>query len=190
MNLCKVPECESKAFGHGYCNMHYKRWKKNGDPGQATTLKRAACSVPKCPEPHRGLGFCDTHLVRFKATGNPPETPIRRYGADKGTCPRRFCENKISCKGLCKKHHARQKLFQAYQDTFTWEDYDRLWDSQGGLCAICKGELVWDSKGTHVDHCHKGTGVRGLLCNTCNMGLGMFRDDVSLLANALKYLNN
>lgn len=30
--LCKVPECERKHYGHGYCFMHLARVKKYGDP--------------------------------------------------------------------------------------------------------------------------------------------------------------
>lgn len=55
---------------------------------------------------------------------------------------------------------------------------------QNGLCAIChkKKRLV-------VDHSHKhGANVRGLLCNHCNVGLGMFQDNPSVLLSAISYL--
>lgn len=29
---CIIDDCDSPRFGHGYCNKHYKRWRKNGDP--------------------------------------------------------------------------------------------------------------------------------------------------------------
>lgn len=32
------------------------------------------------------------------------------------------------------------------------------------------------------------TEVRGLLCNPCNLALGMFKDDPKVLVKALKYL--
>ena len=39
-----------------------------------------------------------------------------------------------------------------------------------------------------MDHDH-GTGeVRGLLCITCNTGIGSLKDDVTLLQNAIEYL--
>jgi len=50
-------------------------------------------------------------------------------------------------------------------------------------CTICGDEtdLV-------VDHCHKTNKVRGMLCNRCNQGLGLFRDDPELLEFARIYL--
>lgn len=60
---------------------------------------------------------------------------------------------------------------------------DRLAVLQGLRCAICRREtkLV-------VDHCH-GTGrVRGLLCSKCNLGLGLFLDDVASIRAAADYL--
>jgi len=32
------------------------------------------------------------------------------------------------------------------------------------------------------------TKVRGLLCNKCNMGIGLFKDNIELLKEAIKYL--
>lgn len=51
-------------------------------------------------------------------------------------------------------------------------------------CAICGKKdcsLV-------VDHCHKTSMVRGILCSECNLGLGKFKDDVLLLEFARIYL--
>ena len=40
-----------------------------------------------------------------------------------------------------------------------------------------------------VDHCHKSGQIRGLLCNACNKGLGLFKDSPIILEKAIKYLN-
>jgi hypothetical protein len=54
----------------------------------------------------------------------------------------------------------------------TEEKYGQIFDSQNGVCAICKGPPDTRWKMLAVDHDH-GTGkVRGLLCMTCNTLLG------------------
>lgn len=40
----------------------------------------------------------------------------------------------------------------------------------------------------HIDHCHKTGVVRGLLCDKCNKGVGLFDDDVDKLAGMIEYL--
>lgn len=56
---------------------------------------------------------------------------------------------------------------------------------QNYACAIC-GESIRGR--AHVDHNHKTDEVRGLLCFLCNAGLGMFKDNIRLLAAAIVYL--
>jgi len=67
----------------------------------------------------------------------------------------------------------------------TAEDYDAMFSSQGGTCAICKRS---QTKRLHVDHDHSTGAVRGLLCRACNTAIGMFEDDTERLRNAITYL--
>ena len=63
-------------------------------------------------------------------------------------------------------------------------------DSQNGVCAVCKTKpdfKTW-KKRLSIDHCHVTGRVRGLLCDPCNSGIGMLKDDPSILENAIKYL--
>ena len=53
-------------------------------------------------------------------------------------------------------------------------------------CAICKNNFK--NKEPYIDHCHKTKVIRGLLCNSCNVGLARFKDNCLLLDNAKKYL--
>jgi len=71
-----------------------------------------------------------------------------------------------------------------------WE-YEILSEIQKGLCAICglKPKSTW-SENLYVDHNHETNTVRGLLCNSCNKGLGMLGDSVVILESAIEYLNN
>ena len=69
----------------------------------------------------------------------------------------------------------------------TNSDYEVLLQKQNGVCAIC-GNKNKAGKRLVVDHDHKSGVVRGLLCNTCNIGIGNLRDDPSILQKALAYL--
>lgn len=61
-------------------------------------------------------------------------------------------------------------------------------DDQIGRCNICEELLPSDTKHIHVDHCHKTNITRGLLCASCNKGLGFFKDEVRNLEKAISYL--
>jgi hypothetical protein len=68
-------------------------------------------------------------------------------------------------------------------------DYDRMLEEQDGLCAICHQPNTHKKhKRLSVDHDHATGRVRGLLCHTCNVGLGAFKDNVEVLAQAIEYL--
>lgn len=54
---------------------------------------------------------------------------------------------------------------------------------QGGRCAICEEKCI-----EVVDHDHETGKIRGLLCRTCNTGIGHLKDKVELLKKALLYL--
>ena len=72
------------------------------------------------------------------------------------------------------------------------ERYEQMLAEQNGVCAIC-GSSENGDKSTdrfHVDHCHTTGIVRGLLCLSCNHGLGKFKDSVESLRSAVRYLES
>jgi len=69
------------------------------------------------------------------------------------------------------------------------EEYLLLYKQQKGKCKICKLTPKGHKKVLCLDHCHDTMKVRGLLCDNCNMALGKFKDDITLLESAIKYLN-
>ena len=70
----------------------------------------------------------------------------------------------------------------------TIDDYNKLFESQGGACAIC-GTTNSGAYNFAVDHCHKSNKVRGILCHHCNKGLGQFLDSPTNLRKAADYLD-
>ena len=61
--------------------------------------------------------------------------------------------------------------------------YDELLKRQDYKCKICNLE-----KKLSIDHNHTTGEVRGLLCMDCNTALGKFKDNKTILTNAIKYL--
>lgn len=65
--------------------------------------------------------------------------------------------------------------------------YDKIMDAQRDACAVCARQFGYGNP-PQVDHCHATGAVRGILCNKCNKGLGMFDDSVRVLNSAIAYI--
>ena len=63
---------------------------------------------------------------------------------------------------------------------------NRLLAEQNRRCAIC-GDALADGR-ARLDHNHATGELRGVLCNTCNNGLGKFGDDPAAVELAAAYL--
>ena len=65
----------------------------------------------------------------------------------------------------------------------------RMFEQQQFCCALCHNPFEErKSLIPHVDHIHGTKQVRGILQNTCTIGLGLFDDDVIWLRQAIRYL--
>jgi len=97
------------------------------------------------------------------------------------------CKNKYA-RRVYDPEKQREKLY-IRRYGITIKDYNEMYISQDGKCAICKKEKTITNN-FYVDHCHKTKKVRGLLCMRCNSGIGYFKDDESLMKKAIVYLKN
>lgn len=68
------------------------------------------------------------------------------------------------------------------------DEYEQMLAAQDNKCYICGTEEGYNGKKLYVDHCHSSSKVRKLLCQHCNSGLGMFRDNPELLIKAAEYV--
>lgn len=110
-----------------------------------------------------------------------------------------FAANPIKVKEYKKRW--RTKYREQYRDAslkrkygIDLNQYNEMLKSQNGLCAICLGPEKYKDKRSNmfwslsVDHSHKTGKIRGLLCNTCNMALGQFKDDIEMFKRIIQYL--
>ena len=113
------------------------------------------------------------------------------------------------CKACAKRKYYRERLKRLRHTDPQWHEKEKargrykarvrigikdpekvhvLLARQNGVCAICKTTKPGGKGDWHADHDHETGLMRGMLCCMCNQGLGNFRDDISLLEAALKYL--
>lgn len=78
--------------------------------------------------------------------------------------------------------YMRHKLYGV-----TRERYEQMLAEQGGVCAIC-GLPERNGKRLSVDHDHKTSKVRSLLCNSCNLLVGSAKENDATLENAAAYI--
>lgn len=112
-----------------------------------------------------------------------------------------FASSKKACSYACKsclKDRARnyyrknnvrltKKLIQ-YRYGISETEYNNLFIKADNKCQICKKEQI--GKSLFVDHSHETKEIRGLLCQKCNSGLGLFNDSTELLKKAIEYLES
>lgn len=100
--------------------------------------------------------------------------------------------NGIAQRSKCRECDEFRKYKRFIQKTyeFSWEQYEKMFDAQGGKCTICESKISSArTSRLFVDHCHQTMKVRGLLCGSCNNGLGLFKDSPKLLQKAINYLS-
>lgn len=75
-SICAVDACTDSVVGHGWCDKHYRRWKRTGDPLQVRTggqprKDTTPCSIEGCEGLAVAKSWCDKHYRRWKKTGDP-----------------------------------------------------------------------------------------------------------------------
>lgn len=96
-----------------------------------------------------------------------------------------YCCDECKGNGTAERH---------YKNTYgmTLKELYNLMDEQNRVCAICFEEGFQMNNrvysGLNVDHCHESGTVRGLLCHNYNRALGLLKDDIGRLRQAISYL--
>lgn len=116
---CAIEDCDRPVYGHGWCSLHWKRWRKHGDPSYVWTPTKAICSVDDCDQSVNGHGLCSMHYKRWRKHGDP--THERRLG--RSPCVIDGCDSPNVSRGWCSKHYTR-------------------WVRYGSPTARMRGEIV------------------------------------------------
>ena len=193
MTACSVAECQREHHARGWCLTHYMQFKRGAEPAglirSRVREKPPECVEDGCLEPVKAKGLCKAHYQRFLRHGH---TRYRDRKKPAKRCLIDGCDNVLYAKDLCHAHYAKQRKWRAAGVDAA--RYQEMLREQGGVCAICaQPERAPDkasgkTKDLAIDHCHATGAIRALLCSNCNRGLGLFNDDVALLAKAQSYV--
>lgn len=97
--------------------------------------------------------------------------------------------NREKVNNIYTEHHWKTRgIINKDGSKFTVGNYIDLRCKQNNCCAICKKQPT--KQRLHLDHDHSTGFVRALLCSNCNVGLGNFKDSVTHLFKAIKYLRS
>lgn len=114
--VCSIAGCDKPRKSRGWCQTHYVRWLKKGDPGPADIRKRvtrdAPCSADSCDRPTSAAGLCSGHYQRNRLKGETGNEPIRVV-VPIYTCTFEGCENPHDSYGLCQSHRVQEKKGEA-----------------------------------------------------------------------------
>lgn len=106
---------------------------------------------------------------------------------------RRFLQTNSECLSCESNYYKNRNTYEHNKNNFllgkygiTREKYDELYNAQEGKCKICEKHC----EVLAVDHDHFNGNIRGLLCRNCNLGMGLLKDDISLLKKAIAYLQD
>jgi len=154
------------------------------------------CKLEKLVSEYRlRTGFTDRHNAwcRTCETFHSTSQVKKRYHSDPEYRQKKIDESNNATKAKYHsdleyrskiiKNNRKNKLLRHY--SITEQQYEDIFTNQTGLCKICG---LQDKKRLAVDHCHKTGKVRGLLCNSCNRGIGYLRDNPLLMRNAADYV--
>ena len=69
---CSIEDCEAPHAARGWCNKHWLRWRRHGDPlggGVARVRRTEGCVASDCVDLAGFDGLCSRHRRRLRRTG-------------------------------------------------------------------------------------------------------------------------
>lgn len=178
---------EARRWGAKYCS---RKCNDNARYHRTRAPERRATECEQCgadiTEMYRSARFCSAkcgsdHRNAERAAERRESKVGRSCKGCGGEVPSSRKSTALYCTEACK---IKSRRHEAYG--LTHQELQLLLD-QHEKCAVC-GTDEWGIKGPCVDHDHSTGKVRGILCGSCNQGLGRFRDNPAHLRAAANYL--
>jgi len=153
------------------------------------------CDEPRVVYPSQTATYCAKHLrERSQASKEKNREQAREYG--RRYQKEYYAKNKEKYRAwreqtrperiaYARAYYKRYYRYNTYG--LNEDDYEKLLEAQGGVCAIC-GEDNGETLG--VDHDHVTGRIRGLIHRKHNAAIGALGDSVDGLRRATAYLES
>lgn len=115
--ICSIRDCGKPAKTKGYCNGHYLKLRRYGDPlggswswgeKRESKYEGKACSVDGCQRAAKLDGLCKLHWNRRYKTGEVGPAGLKQRGLGVTACSVEGCPNNGPfTKGMCSLHYHR-----------------------------------------------------------------------------------
>lgn len=105
---CSSSTCDRPEYSRGWCELHYRRVLRTGDPRSDEPPRGQAgprvCSVLSCDRDAKTRGWCHAHYQRWRAHGDVrADVPL---SPDRG-CAVDGCDRGHYARGWCSAHYRR-----------------------------------------------------------------------------------
>jgi hypothetical protein len=130
--LCSAPGCDRPYLANGWCNAHWQRVYRTGDPDLGKPVRELpiqrylqrpeVCILEGCERPANvsgaARGYCKNHYARFQRHGEVfPGTPIGEFWTNRGLtlCSESGCKNRAtrrkpgSSDRVCDSHYKKSR---------------------------------------------------------------------------------
>lgn len=65
--VCLIDDCERKSYARGWCQHHYDKWHKHGDPlWERPEVSKPLCKIAECNGETVSRGLCEKHYGQYK----------------------------------------------------------------------------------------------------------------------------
>ena len=173
---CTTENCERQITARGLCGPHYNQLRRTGE----------LVKLPPNPTAHRLTEVDASTATATCSLCGPTRIRIRRGNRGHQCITLRLLERaRSSHSGRSPESRRAYNLRMKYG--ISVDEYERMLAEQIGRCAIC-GKQPDSRRRLAVDHDHLTGALRGLLCTSCNTGIGHLRDDAERLRLAHDYL--
>jgi hypothetical protein len=150
---CSIEDCAKPKSVRGWCQMHYTRWRRQGDPTKVLKYRGSgpiptACAIDGCERsgPYE-REWCRKHYTSWNRYGDPLAS--RDIRSRKGGCDVDGCDKEIKRNRQCAMHAWRFETYGSYELPPPSEMH---YSSEGYIKVRANGHPLADAGGWAYKH--------------------------------------